>query len=255
MEERYRVNTPENISFSYDTAGIGSRFIAAFVDFLIYISTALALAMLTTVVENTISDPTLQSTITAFFLAFSFAFYWGYYILFELIWAGQSPGKRIAHIRVVRLDGTPASPSQIMIRNIARFVDLFPGFYGVGLLTMLFNDQSRRLGDFAAGTLVVREATKVTLQQVINDTDQRSLLIGHTSTEASTYPVHRLTQEQRQIVRSFIARRADMNDSQRNQLALQIGSIVAHQMDLSIPLLPAQAENVLTMIFNALDVK
>ena len=257
--ERYSVATPENISFSYDVAGIGSRFIAALIDFVIYILAAIALAILRSGIQRYISDATLMATITAIYIAFSFLFYWGYYILFELIWAGQSPGKRIARIRVVRLDGTPASPGQIVIRNVGRLVDLFPGFYAVGVITMLLNDQARRLGDFAAGTLVVREATQVSLKQVVNETGVVPMLNeraqAEAEAEAATLPVNRLSKEQRQIVREFLTRRAEMNESLRARLALQIGAAAARQMDFVVPVHPAQAEYLLELIAIALGQK
>ncbi len=259
--ESYSVATPENISFSYDVAGIGSRFIAALIDFVIYILAAIALAILRSEIQRYISDATLMATITAIYIAFSFLFYWGYYILFELIWAGQSPGKRIARIRVVRLDGTPASPGQIVIRNVGRLVDLFPGFYAVGVITMLLNDQARRLGDFAAGTLVVREVAQVSLSQVVNETGDSPVAPGapmvneRAQAEAATLPVNRLSKEQRQIAREFLARRAEMNESLRARLALQIGASAARQMDFVVPVHPAQAEYLLELIAIALGQK
>ena len=256
--ESYSVATPENISFSYDVAGIGSRFIAALIDFVIYILAAIALAILRSEIQRYISDATLMATITAIYIAFSFLFYWGYYILFELIWAGQSPGKRIARIRVVRLDGTPASPGQIVIRNVGRLVDLFPGFYAVGVITMLLNDQARRLGDFAAGTLVVREVAQVSLSQVVNDTGfapVAPMLNERAQAEAAMLPVNRLSKEQRQIAREFLARRAEMNESLRARLALQIGASAARQMDFVVPVHPAQAEYLLELIAIALGQK
>src|SRR5690349_14230012 len=118
MEERYNVATPENISFSYDIAGIGSRFMAALVDLLIYFVVALALALVTALVVSRLEDEALTETISVGYIGVSFVLYWGYYILFELVWGGQSPGKRLLKLRVVRLDGTPATPSQIIIRNL-----------------------------------------------------------------------------------------------------------------------------------------
>ena len=120
MEERYHVATPENISFSYDIAGIGSRFMAALVDLLIYLVIAIAMALIAAFIISRIDDETIAATISAAYIGLSFVMYWGYYILFELIWGGQSPGKRLVKLRVVRLDGTPASPGQIIIRNIGR---------------------------------------------------------------------------------------------------------------------------------------
>jgi uncharacterized RDD family membrane protein YckC len=249
MEERYNVATPENVSFTYDIAGIGSRFMAALVDVLIYFVMAVALALIFSQVVQRIeeADPTLASTLTAIYFVVSFALYWVYYIVFELVWGGQSPGKRLVKLRVVRLDGTPASAVQIIIRNVGRLVDIFPGFYAVGLTVMFLNDQSRRLGDFAAGTLVVRENAKLSLQQLSALTAPLVSLSSAAAEEAAALPVNRLSRDQKHLVREFITRRESMNDVQRARLAIQIGQSIAQQMDTLLPSHPAQAERLIEL--------
>jgi uncharacterized RDD family membrane protein YckC len=250
MEERFQVNTPENISFSFDVAGIGSRFMAALVDILIYGVLSIAAGAITLQVISRLDDENLISLITAIYTGVEFLMYWGYYILFEIIWGGQSPGKRLLKLRVVRLDGTPAGAGQIVMRNIGRLVDIFPGFYAVGIITMFLNDQSRRLGDLAAGTLVVRESQPVTLTQLTTPASVVTLS-EKAKTEAATLPLNRLSREQFQVVQEFIQRRASMNESQRTRLAMQIGLAVARQMDVLLPTHPAQAEYLLELIAGA----
>ena len=256
MEERYHVATPENIAFTYDIAGIGSRFMAALVDALIYFLISIALALAFSSLTSSVQDPSLESTLTAVYIGISFVLYWGYYILFELIWGGQSPGKRLVKLRVVRLDGTPATAGQIIIRNIARLVDIFPGFYAVGLVVMFLNSQSRRLGDFAAGTLVVRETQQLTLQPIrLNNPPTPSLpnLPAPAMEEAAALPVNRLNREHRQLVREFVVRRGTMSDQQRAKLALQIGQAIAQAMDAVMPVDAVQAEHLLELTAVAIN--
>ncbi|MCL5999515.1 MAG: RDD family protein [Chloroflexi bacterium] len=256
MEERYHVATPENIAFTYDIAGIGSRFMAALVDALIYFLISIALALAFSSLTSSVQDPTLESTLTAVYIGISFVLYWGYYILFELIWGGQSPGKRLVKLRVVRLDGTPATAGQIIIRNIARLVDIFPGFYAVGLIVMFLNSQSRRLGDFAAGTLVVRETQQLSLQHISSNnppTNSLPNLPTPAMEEAAALPVNRLNQEHRQLVREFVARRGTMSDKQRAKLALQIGQAIAQAMDAVTPADAVQAEHLLELTAVAIN--
>ena len=250
MEERFQVNTPENISFSFDVAGIGSRFMAALVDIVIYGVLSIAAGAVTLQVVNRLDDENLISVITAIYTGMDFLMYWGYYILFEIIWGGQSPGKRLLKLRVVRLDGTPAGAGQIVMRNIGRLVDIFPGFYAVGIITMFLNDQSRRLGDLAAGTLVVRESQPVTLTQ-LSSPAYVVTLSDKARAEAATLPLNRLRREQLQVVQEFIQRRATMGEPQRTRLAMQIGLAVARQMDVLPPTHPAQAEYLLELIAGA----
>ena len=90
----------------------------------------------------------------------------GYFMVFEIIWNGQTPGKRVLGVRVIRESGYPLRPVDSVVRNVVRIVDWLPFFYGIGVLVMLFNGRSRRLGDFAAGTIVVREGARRTLSTV-----------------------------------------------------------------------------------------
>ena len=253
MDERYNVATPENISFSYDVAGIGSRFMAAFVDSFVYFVIAIGVSILYGQVNNRITNPALSSTLEAIYIGFTFILYWAYYILFELLWGGQSPGKRLVGLRVVRIDGTPAAPGQIIIRNIMRLVDLFPAFYATGLVTMFLNSQSRRLGDLAAGTLVVREGGKVSLAQLAPSLTPAIQLSEQASADAAALPIHRLDRDRRNLVREFIARRASMAPSQRSALSMQIASSVAQQMDMPMPANPAAAEYLLELAAGVME--
>ena len=83
--------------------------------------------------------------------------YWGYFAFFEAVWRGQTPGKRYVGIRVIKESGRPIDAFEAIGRNLMRGIDGLPGFYGVGLVCMMLNQQHRRLGDFVAGTVVVHE--------------------------------------------------------------------------------------------------
>ena len=95
-----------------------------------------------------------------------FALFWGYFMLFETLWSGQTPGKRAGRLRVIRRDGQPVGAGEVLIRNLVRIVDFLPGFYGIGLVVMFIDKEARRLGDMAAGTIVVREGDTTRLQDV-----------------------------------------------------------------------------------------
>ena len=85
----------------------------------------------------------------------SFALYNGYFILFEWLLNGQTPGKRLLHIRVIKQGGYALRFFDTLLRNLLRVVDFLPLFYGVGLTSLLLTRDSQRLGDLVAGTLVV----------------------------------------------------------------------------------------------------
>lgn len=175
LEQDYSIDTPESVTFAYEVAGIGNRFIAALIDTTILFIALLLLNVLVLAALGVLGDldgdillgdapPSwFGGLMIALYALLNFALYWGYYIVFELIWNGQTPGKRWTKLRVLRLDGNPAGFVEVLLRNLVRPVDFLPGGYGLGLLVMLLNDKSRRLGDLAAGTLVIREKADISL--------------------------------------------------------------------------------------------
>jgi uncharacterized RDD family membrane protein YckC len=179
LNQEYAIDTPENVTFAQEIAGIGNRFIAALIDSAI-IFTALILLNLLLIVGlgilgnmdpiSTVEDAPMgwiEGLLIALYALINFLIYWGYYVLFEYLWNGQTPGKRLVHIRVVRTDGNPAGMVEVMVRNLVRIVDFLPSGYGLGILVMFFNRQARRLGDFAAGTLVIKERADVHLRSLL----------------------------------------------------------------------------------------
>ncbi len=253
MDERYVVATPERVSFSYDVAGIGSRFMAGFVDFVAYLVTAIGVSILYGQISQRLTDPALSSALEGMYIGLTFVLYWAYYIVFELVWGGQSPGKRLIGLRVIGIDGAPATPGQIIMRNIMRLVDLFPGFYITGLVTMFVNSQSRRLGDFAAGTLVVREGRKLSVKELSGWPGPALQLSERAAAEAAGLSIHRLDVERRDLAREFIARRAEMSARQRAILAMQVASAISRQLDMPQPVNPAAAEYLIELVTAALE--
>jgi uncharacterized RDD family membrane protein YckC len=157
-EERVTIETPEHIQVSYELAGIGSRALAGLFDTLLQglLTTAVVLGLLWLSVTLNLAD-TLGVAAGIIIGALGFLVATAYFVVSEMTMNGQSPGKRLAGLRVVRDDGTPITFLDSAIRNIIRAVDLIPFFYTVGLIAVFFSKRSKRLGDLAAGTIVVKE--------------------------------------------------------------------------------------------------
>lgn len=244
------IDTPENVAFGYDVAGIGSRFLAAFVDtLLIVVLQAVVNLTLVLLVNNIFDDPfesDLALWLFAIFGLISFAFFWGYYILFEMIWNGQSPGKRWVGLRVLRMDGTPITLPESVIRNLVRLVDFLPVYYGVGVVTMFVSEQSRRLGDMAAGTLVVHDRSTITLDSLATPV---AVEVSHRDVpaEVAALPLERLTDQSLQLVEDFLRRQKELANSP--SLALNLVRALYKQMALPEPDIRSwQAETLLADI-------
>lgn len=246
-----QIDTPENVSFDYDVSGIGSRFMAALVDTLLI---ALLQALLSgaglLLGQFELDSDALSSWVVAVFGLLAFVFFWGYYIFFEILWNGQTPGKRWVKLRVIRLDGTPVGVAEVVVRNLVRLIDFMPLVYAVGVTTMFVTDKSRRLGDLAAGTVVVHErpaadllAGRASRQSAL------STLVAHGDAPAD-FPFERLTERELQMVEDFLLRRAQLPN--RLELARHILSALYARLGLPADSLSAQdADDALAAIYKS----
>ncbi len=158
MEDSYAVLTPENVELTYTTAGLGSRFLALLIDTIIagvLMVVVLLIGLGSAAGAAVTGGESAASAVYALVVIAVFLILFGYFIFFEGVWRGQTPGKRVLGIRVIRDDGLPENFTANVIRNVVRVVDALPGTYAVGVVAMFVSKRSKRLGDMAAGTLVV----------------------------------------------------------------------------------------------------
>ena len=202
------IQTPENIIFGYEVAGLGTRFIAAAFDTLLMIL-VMGVALLAAWFFQSIlslADSVGEGWLIGIYSVLSFLIFWGYYVIFEMMWAGQTPGKRRMGLRVIGRDGTPVGLAASLIRNFVRLVDFIPAFYGLGAISMFISPRVRRLGDFAAGTLVVFDKN-VTLANLATPTPQVAKTFPP---EALWYPIERLSEAEVAVAESWLARRSSL---------------------------------------------
>jgi uncharacterized RDD family membrane protein YckC len=165
FSDQLSIETPEQVELRYGVAGIGSRFVAVLVDHLIQL-VALVLEILLFVwigsaVPDSVKDTSMDMAgkwFVAILIFLNFAFFAGYFALFEAYWKGQTPGKRLMKLRVIKDSGRQITFFEALSRNVIRFFELsIPGMYLTAVITMALNKQNKRLGDFVAGTIVVHE--------------------------------------------------------------------------------------------------
>jgi uncharacterized RDD family membrane protein YckC len=231
LDERLSIDTPENVVFNYEVAGLVTRGLAAFVDSLIItITQALVLGItLGFTGIPSIDDSAIQSWMIALLGFLGFVMLWGYYIFFDLRWNGQSPGKRWLGLRVVCANGTPISLTESLIRNLVRLIDFLPLYYGAGIVMMFVDDKMRRLGDMAAHTLVVRDQKEISLESLKGNSSSISPSISHLAKEVR---VARLTSQDIQLMEDYFARRYSLPSKVRSELRQHILHILLTRLDL-----------------------
>src|SRR5581483_4592463 len=156
-----RIETPEQIDVSLELAGLGSRFVARLIDWGVVLGLLAVIGFLGVIVATLLGGSVAQNTFGAYVLALVVALFYfcflGYDIYFEVLQNGQTPGKKRAGIRVMRQTGAPVDFRSACIRNLLGMADFLPFFYLLGGLIVLLSPRRQRLGDLAAGTIVVRE--------------------------------------------------------------------------------------------------
>ncbi len=223
--DRFIVETPENIRFGYDIADIGSRFLAIFIDTLIQTTIYILLLIAMAFLAAQLSDISLPRPVNDFLavaiILVLFLIQFGYFLLFEIILNGQTPGKRLFNLRVIKDNGQPLSALDTIIRNVVRIIDYFPFFYGVGLITMFLNARAKRLGDYAAGTIVVKMRNQIRLSD---------LQTAATAPLPINPPIGigQLDESDIALAESFLQRRA--NFVNRDPLAVEIAQRLAQKM-------------------------
>jgi uncharacterized RDD family membrane protein YckC len=234
--EDYSVFTPERVSLRYDVAGIGSRGAAALIDTTIQAVAGIAV-LIVIIFIGTMEfrfggiweSPWLEVLVLILYALGGFFLLWGYYILFEILWSGQTPGKRALSLRVIRENGYPIRPGDAVVRNLIRILDAPPFGAVIGSLVMLCNDRAKRLGDFAAGTIVVREGRRQRLGEIghLQGVQSSGSQSGATTSDGAVMPS--LNAEDATLVRDFLVRRAEMYPDARSALALRLAGHISRR--------------------------
>lgn len=221
LDTRYHVETPEGIDLLLRPAGVVPRALAYLIDLGIRVLLMVALFMLLAF---------LGELGTGLGLILTFIMTWWYMVLFEVLNQGRSPGKQMMGLRVVHDDGTPIGWSASLLRNLLRFADILPFAYTLGLLSCLSNSAFKRLGDLAAGTLVIYRDPPPSRPQV-----------PPTTPELAPWP---LSLEEQRALMSFAERGTQLSAARREELA----SILAQPLGIA----PEQAEARLNRIASGL---
>ncbi len=223
LDDKLTIDTPEQVALEFPLAGIGSRFLALVYDILIQFVAYFLLFLAASFILPDLARywQSAWSWTAAIFLLLLFCLYWGYYAFFEAVWKGQTPGKRIAQIRVIKETGRAVTVFEAIARNLVRVIDQLPGVYAVGVITMFLNKRNKRLGDFVAGTVVVHERRD---EQPFWNLPQNALL--------PTFQADQLTLQEIELIETFLARRLDLTPELRRETAQRIADRLAARLKL-----------------------
>lgn len=218
-EDKVRIATPEGVELELALAGIGSRLTARLIDVLIQ---AVLIVIGFAIVAASISDDSLGATVSTIVgIVGGFLVIWAYDTLFESFGGGRSPGKRMTGLRVVGQSGEPESFSMAAVRNVLRPIDEYLTLWIVALVSMLRSKRGQRVGDLAAGTLVVKD-------RAVEAVAEPSIGIGALDglREAESWDTSAVTQEELQAARAYLERR----NSLPNDVRLRLASSLAGQL-------------------------
>jgi uncharacterized RDD family membrane protein YckC len=225
--DKLTIDTPEQTSLEFPLAGIGSRFVAMAADTAIQVAIGFVLLILGAIIVPTLmtfSSVAPQWAIAALIIV-GFLTYSGYFAVFEAIWNGQTPGKRYAQLRVMKDDGRPINVYDSVARNLLRIVDSLPAFYGIGVVSVFFSKQNKRLGDFVAGTVVVHEKTVEAA---------RPFLDTQVDASAPSYDVGKIMLDELRLIETFLQRRDTFDPALRGSMAAQIAARIGEKLQVQV---------------------
>jgi uncharacterized RDD family membrane protein YckC len=219
MPQTITVSTPDHIELEFQLAGIGSRFAAVALDHIIQFAFWLLLMFASTLLSaDGFVEFDALLTVVVFLLIFA------YFLFFEWLWGGQTPGKKITGLRVMYEDGRPVDFAGSAIRNILRLADVLPVVYGLGLTAMFISPKLQRLGDMAASTIVVIERPI-----------RRNAAVAERPTIGVGPPTgFGLTRDDREAAIRFLERRAELEHQLRRELAIKISRRIAERAHIDV---------------------
>jgi uncharacterized RDD family membrane protein YckC len=207
---------PEEIDLELEVANVGSRTLAILVDLGICAVVLLTVYVITSLLAENVSDWMTRfgsSALTIVLITLIFAAQWLYFFLFEWRWNGQTPGKRLLHLRAIKVDGSPVSWIDVLLRNLARPIDAFGPMGLIGLIMIFVSPRAQRLGDLMARTLVIHETP---IDWSVFDEAGKATPAGIAT------PSIRLSSAQWELLHRFLNRRAELPADVRRRVASSV---------------------------------
>jgi uncharacterized RDD family membrane protein YckC len=212
---------PEEIDLQVELANVGSRTLAILVDIslgglILFIVYALTMLLAHDVADDWLTR-TSSNVLKTLLMLLIFGFQWVYFNLFEWLWNGQTPGKRLLNLRVIKVDGSPVSGIDVLLRNLSRPIDTMGPMGLIGLVMIFVSRKAQRLGDVMARTFVIHE-TKIDWS-IFDQVERPTILPGTTTVPVTAI---RLTSAQWELLHRYLNRREQFESEARERLALSL---------------------------------
>ena len=236
-EETLIIETPERVPLAFPLASIGNRFLAVAIDHAIQYAAIAAIFIGFMIIAGVGQasfgtygelDREMPNWVIAVMILILFLLFAGYFAAFEWLWDGQTPGKRLLKLRVIREDGRPITLWEAIARNLLRIFDAFPGFlvpiYSAGLIAIFLSGRDQRVGDLFAGTVVIRERSgeAPTFADVFSNPIADAAYRRVQKRTEFQADISAMTEGEIEVVESFLRRRWDLTERQRLWMAWRI---------------------------------
>ena len=226
-EETLVIETPERVPLHFALASIGNRFLACAIDHGLQVFLMAIIAIAFILLADFVDFGDAPKWVYAVLILVVFLIWTSYFIFFEWLWNGQTPGKRWLKLRVIREDGRPITFWEASVRNLLRIFDIMPfPFYSIGLICVFISNRDQRVGDMVAGSVVVREreAEAPTFDQVF------AAPVSDAALRRSFRPVNfnadlqSVTAREIEVVEAFLRRRWDLPPYSREWMAWRVAT-------------------------------
>lgn len=227
MREHLVIRTPENVTFEHELAALGTRALAWAIDI-----TAIVVMLLAISIVGGQALGALGGLGAAILFVLVFLVIWGYGAVLEYVFNGKTPGKAILGLRTVSERGLRITFLQAAIRNLVRTVDFLPFFYAVGGVAALVDPKCRRLGDLAAGTVVIHERRSPRPASFLPASERHNTFA---SDPAVLLAARRITPPEREILVALCLRREQLPLSIRHELFEELAEHLSQRLGLPRP--------------------
>lgn len=248
-QEQLDVKTPEYVSLKFKLAGLGSRGTAQLIDTIIITITTIAIFLVLYLATTNNIWTASESVLFATVLIITFALQFGYFIVLEYFWSGKTIGKHLLGIRVIQENGHNITFLSSLIRNFLRLIDMLPTSYALGIILIFAHSKHKRLGDMAAGTLVVHEKGKKSKKQTSAEKYIKRKGLQKDTLPLESFQLNRFSQQDWQLLQTYTYRIAEMPAAEKDTFTRQVSDILLPKIEDGVSFDEKNKEEILLLLY------